>query len=241
MIYARAMKLVIFDCDGTIVDSQHMIVAAMQGAFNKVGLVPPPRGEILSVVGLSLVPAVGRLLPGGGEPGLAEHLAELYKGAFQALRRDPLNHEPLYPGARAVIEGFAAREDIVLGVATGKSRRGVAALFEREGLDGLFATIQTADDHPSKPHPSMIHRALSEAVVSPESAVMIGDTTYDIEMARAAGVVPLGVSWGYHDVEALELAGAAAIATVYEDIPGLVMRHLEAAKAESTVPRGIGS
>jgi phosphoglycolate phosphatase len=216
------MKLILFDCDGTIVDSQHIIVAAMDGAFRGAGLAAPPRGAILSVVGLSLVPAVARLLPEGCEPGLAEKLAEAYKQGFHTLRGDPANHEPLYPGARDVIAAFAERDDIVLGVATGKSRRGVDLLLEREGLAGLFATIQTADDHPSKPHPSMVLKALAETDLQPHQAVMIGDTTYDIHMARAAGVVPLGVAWGYHEPEALQEAGASRVLSCYTELPGAV-------------------
>jgi phosphoglycolate phosphatase len=220
------MKLVLFDCDGTIVDSQHMIVAAMRGAFAEVGLVAPPRETILSVVGLSLGVAVGRLVPATVEPDAIADLAARYKSRFQELRRDPVNHEPLYPGARDVIEALAACDDVVLGVATGKSRRGVDALFAREGFTGLFATIQTADEHPSKPHPAMVHQALRETVGRPDAAVMIGDTTFDMEMARAAGVVPLGVAWGYHDVAALQAAGAVAIATAYGELPDLLARHL---------------
>lgn len=229
------MILVLFDCDGTIVDSQHIIVAAMTDAFTSVGLEAPARPDILSIVGLSLVPAVSRLLPAGAETALAEDLADRYKSAFRDLRLDPRNHEPLYPGARDVIEELARRDDVILGVATGKSRRGVDALFMREGLADLFTTIQTADDHPSKPHPSMIRQALAETSVAPSRAVMIGDTTFDMEMALAAGVVPLGVSWGYHDVDMLRSCGAASIAEDYRDVPSLIEKHVGGAAA---APRG---
>lgn len=221
------MKLIIFDCDGTIVDSQHIIVAAMEGAFHDAGLKPPSRSDILSVVGLSLVPAVARLLPDGVDAGQAGRLAERYKSGFQHLRLDPANHEPLYPGAREAIAALAEREDVVLGVATGKSRRGVDVLFEREGLNGLFATIQTADDHPSKPHPSMIHQALAETSAGAGRTIMIGDTTYDIHMARAAGVVPLGVAWGYHEVPALREAGAAVVLDAYSELLPAIDRLLD--------------
>lgn len=220
------MKLILFDCDGTIVDSQHIIVAAMEAAFKGAGLPAPPRAHILNVVGLSLVPAVAHLLPEDCDRDLAAKLAEAYKQGFHTLRGDPANHEPLYPGAREAIAAFAARDDVVLGVATGKSRRGVDLLFEREGLSGLFATIQTADNHPSKPHPSMVLQALAETAALPHQAVMIGDTTYDIQMARAAGVVPLGVAWGYHEAAALHSAGANCVLASYADLPAAVDRIL---------------
>lgn len=216
------MKLILFDCDGTIVDSQHIIVAAMETAFTEAGRVVPPRAAILSVVGLSLVPAVSRLLPVGTDRFEAERLAQAYKDGFQTLRRDPANHEPLYPGARNVIEELAARDDVVLGVATGKSRRGVDVLFEREGLARYFSTIQTADDHPSKPHPSMILKGMRETLARPDQTVMIGDTTYDMDMARAAGVVALGVAWGYHEVGELKAAGACRVLESYGDMPAAI-------------------
>jgi phosphoglycolate phosphatase len=218
------MNLIIFDCDGTIVDSQHIIVAAMEQAFSGAGLALPSRADILAVVGLSLVEAVSELLssPEGRDVPLAEQLAETYKQSFQVLRRDPANHEPLYPGARAAIEALAARDDVVLGIATGKSRRGVDVLFEREHLARHFVTIQTADDHPSKPHPSMIAKALAETGCRADQTVMIGDTTYDMAMACSAGVVPLGVAWGYHEVAALKGAGAAVVLDEYGQLPPMI-------------------
>lgn len=211
-------KLVIFDCDGTLVDSQHVIVAAMAEAFGEEGLPPPPRDKIVGVVGLSLAIAVAQLVPEDTDLDRIDRLAESYKAAFGAMRRRPDHMEPLYAGVRGTLTRLAARDDVLLGIATGKSRRGVHGLLEREGLSSLFATIQTADDHPSKPHPSMLMTAMSETDAQPLDTVMIGDTTYDIEMALGAGTTAIGVGWGYHAPTALRSAGAHHISTDCSDL-----------------------
>lgn len=219
------MKLVIFDCDGTIVDSQHMIVAAMDSAFSANALTPLPRARTLSIVGLSLHHAIARLLP-EHDTGVVNRVAEAYKTAFFQLRQDPTQHEPPYPGAIEIITTLATRLDIVLGLATGKSRRGVDAIFERLGLHPHFVTIQTADGHPSKPHPSMIRAAIAETGATASETVMIGDTTFDIEMAKNAEVAGLGVSWGYHPVADLQLAGAHEIVDRYDQVIPAIDRLL---------------
>lgn len=225
MLIVGSMNLIIFDCDGTIVDSQHLIVAAMDRAFALHGIAILPRAKTLSIVGLSLNEAVTRLIPGADASAVAA-IAQSYKDAFGELRRDPANHEPMYPGALEAIRALSQRSDTVLGVATGKSRRGVAALFDRMDLHPYFVTIQTADTHPSKPHPSMIRTAIEEAGASAATTVMIGDTHFDMEMACRAEVAALGVAWGYHPVAELKAKGAHAIATHYDEIPGLVERLL---------------
>ncbi|MBN8911615.1 MAG: HAD-IA family hydrolase [Rhizobiales bacterium] len=205
---ATAPKLVIFDCDGTLVDSQHAIVAAMGDAFLSEGLTVPSRERVIGVVGLSLDIAIARLVPAGSDLPLVDRLSDAYKAAFAARRRRPDHLEPLYDGVRETLQRLAARDDVVLGIATGKSRRGVDAVLAREDLASLFDTIQTADTHPSKPHPSMVFAAMDETGAIPADTVVIGDTTYDIEMALGAGASSIGVSWGYHPSEALQAAGA---------------------------------
>lgn len=201
------MKLYIFDCDGTLVDSQHLIVEAMNMSFRANGVELLPREEILSIVGLSLPLAIETLMP-DEPPYMIAAVTDGYRDAFTVLRKDPRNHEPLYDGIRQVVETLAARDDAVLGIATGKSIRGVDRLLDRMGWTSHFVTIQTADTHPSKPNPSMIETAMREAGAEPGNTIMIGDTTFDMQMARNAGVSALGVSWGYHPVEALHAEGA---------------------------------
>jgi len=211
------MRLALFDCDGTLVDSQHAIMASMQAAFAGENLVWPGREPTLAIVGLSLAEAFGVLVP-EYDAGRRDRLAAGYKASFHALRQDPAHHEPLFAGVRTTLERLAARQDVLLGIATGKSQRGVRALLEREGLDKHFVTIQTADDAPSKPHPGMVMQAMAAAGAEPRETVMIGDTSYDMMMARAAGASALGVGWGYHPQSALMAAGAQAIADRFSDI-----------------------
>lgn len=220
------MKLVVFDCDGTLVDSQHRIVAAMEQAFAGLGLAAPRRPDVLAVVGLSLNEAVGRLVPGAGARDVTE-LAEAYKAAFGILRRDRAHQEPLYPGIRETLLALAREPRVVMGVATGKSRRGLAAVLEREGLTDLFVTLQTADGHPSKPHPAMLQAAMAEAGAAPHRTLMVGDTTYDIGMARDAGARAIGVAWGYHPAEELIAAGAHRILDDSRDLAAELRAELD--------------
>ena len=220
------MNLVIFDCDGTLVDSQGMICAAMQQAYGAHGLSVPPREQLLAIVGLSLPDAFRRLAQ--CEKNGADHpvnsLVEQYRIAFAALRQSEQHLEPLYPGARDAIDALTARCDIVLGIATGKSQRGVRAVLGRHGLSDRFVTIQTADDAPSKPHPGMVLAAMREAGVAAPDTVVVGDTVFDVEMARAAGARSIGVAWGYHPVPALVDAGADAIIADFSELAGALDR-----------------
>jgi phosphoglycolate phosphatase len=215
---------VIFDCDGTLIDSQHNITAAMAHAFAMHRLTAPPPHRVLSVVGLSLTEAFAVLAP-DEPPDVRRGLAEHYRTAH-AEGRLQRSDEPLYPGIRATIDALADRGDVALGIATGKSRRGVARLLEREGWHGTFLTIQTADDHPSKPHPSMILSAMAEAGVSAEAAVMVGDTSFDMAMARSAEVGAIGVAWGYHRPDLLTAAGAHHVIAAGEDLLPAIERRL---------------
>ena len=214
------LRLVIFDVDGTLVDSQAHIVESMKGAFDAHGMEMPTRDAILSIVGLSLPQAFARLVPERLEK--AEALTQAYKETYAGLRMSgaEVAQSPLYEGAAEVLRAMAARDDVVMGVATGKSKRGLDHLMDVHGWTRMFQTVQVADFHPSKPHPSMVEACLAETGVEAARAVMVGDTSYDMEMGRAAGVHAIGVGWGYHPEPALTGARAARVVRRFDELPG---------------------
>ncbi len=215
------VRLAIFDCDGTLVDSQSNICRAMEHAFALHGLAPPPRAAIRRIVGLSLVEAVRALLP-QAEDAFHRTLAEDYKQAFHVFRAEGrLDEEPLFDGVAETLD--ALRDGgWTLGVATGKSDRGLAHVLAHHRIADRFVTLQTADRHPSKPDPSMAFAALAEAGAEAADSVMIGDTSFDMAMGRAAGCRAVGVAWGYHDAAELIAAGADAVATDARLLPRLL-------------------
>ncbi|MYZ49594.1 HAD-IA family hydrolase [Propylenella binzhouense] len=217
------MKLVLFDCDGTIVDSQHIIAEAMALAFAEHRLPPPPPEATRLIIGLSLPLAIAELLdePAGAR---TEAIAESYRRQFLAMRSRPDFFEPLFPGAAEALRALAARDDLRLGMVTGKSRRGVAAVCEKHGFEGLFEVVRTADDCPSKPHPAMVLECCAEAGLAPADAIVVGDTRFDMEMARASGADPVGVSWGYHKADDLRLTGARCIVDDFDALVAEVLR-----------------
>lgn len=211
------LRLVIFDVDGTLIDSQAHILAAMARAFSAVGRKMPDRQVVLGGVGLSLAVLINRIC-GDATPAIQDQIVEAYKQAFADLRREGENLlSPLYPGARAALELLSKRDDILMGIATGKSRRGLAHMIETHGLGGMFQTLQTADDHPSKPNPAMVLACLVETGVDAGNAAILGDTSFDMEMGQSAGIHTIGVSWGYHASDALFRAGAGAVLQDFGD------------------------
>ena len=213
------LKLAVFDVDGTLMDSQDFIFEAMVRAFSAMDLPLPEKRAVLSIVGLSLFEAVARLMPDLDDDRVTA-TAEKYKESFVSLRaeRGGEASAPMYPGARDTLKALHTRDDVLLGVATGKARRGLDHACASHDLDGFFVTRQTADFHPSKPHPSMLLSCLSETGVEAAQAVMIGDTSFDIEMGRAAGFRTLGVTWGYHPENELRAAGADILVHRYDDV-----------------------
>ncbi len=219
-------RLVIFDVDGTLVDSQEMIVAAFTHAYGGLDLAPPPRDQMLRFVGRSLELIFPELSPELDAP-LHDKLTQGYRDAYFHLRKTRGSNatSPLYPGAMQALETLRAQDWTLLAVATGKSKRGLDKLIEGYGLEGYFLSQQVADFHPSKPHPAMVQACLNETGVAADRTVMIGDTTFDIDMGRAAGVKTIGVSWGYHPVETLQadtiIHSFDALHSAIDDLIGL--------------------
>lgn len=218
------LRLVIFDVDGTLVDSQGDILAAMTASFEAEGLAPPSRSAILSIVGLSLDVAIARLAP-RADTAAQYRLVDGYKDAYVEMRArtGAAQSSPLYPGALETLQALQAIPDVLIGVATGKSKRGLDKLIEAHALERFFVTRQVADFHPSKPHPSMILEAMREAGTDPSDTVMVGDTSFDMEMAAAAGVHGIGVNWGYHSVDVLH--AAQHIIDSFAALPPLLSAH----------------
>ena len=219
-------RVAIFDCDGTLVDSGAPIYSALKATFREAGIDLPPPSVSRRVIGLSLHEAMAGLAPDRPAEEHAE-LAEAYKRQFMALRAAGAVEEPLYDGVLELLDALE-RDGWLLAVATGKSDRGLKHCLEQHGIHARFVSLQTADRHPSKPHPSMALQALSDAQASAEASFVVGDTSYDMAMAVAAGATAIGAGWGYHDHSDLIAGGAVAVADAPLDVLDLVRAHVHA-------------
>ncbi|MEM7766202.1 MAG: HAD-IA family hydrolase [Pseudomonadota bacterium] len=230
------LKLAIWDMDGTIVDSREVITTAMARAFEACGLAPPAYAQTRTIVGLALDEACRRLAPAGTSQQTLAQLVEAYRAAFIARRTEPGFIEPLYEGAQHALARLAG-DGWLVAMATGKSRRGIEAIFDMHPLSDYFDTIHCADDGPGKPHPAMIDAALARVGAEPHQAVMIGDAVFDMQMGRAANVHCLGVSWGFGEADELESAGAHAVHHSFEtlnaDVDAFAIRLMIGAHGES--------
>ena len=217
-------RLAIFDCDGTLVDSGATIYAALSETFRQNGLELPPPEVSRRVIGLSLIEAMAALLP---DASAEEHarFAEDYKRAFWQLRAAGQVEEPLFDGVLELLDRLE-ENDWLLAVATGKSDRGLKHCLESHGIHARFVSLQTADRHPSKPHPSMVDQAIADAGAAPETTIVVGDTSFDMAMAVAARTTAIGAGWGYHDAHELIEAGAIAVAERPLDVLTLLKEHV---------------
>lgn len=225
MTQSISFPLIVLDCDGTLVDSQSAIHAIMVECFTSHGLAVPDIASVRRIVGLNLDDAMSRLMsePCDLRP---SDLSKTYRAVSSRFRAQGAFFEPLFPGARETI-GALSDAGCVLGIATGKSLNGLRNTLSEHGLEGFFDTLQTSDQAPSKPDPTMLRQAMRDVGADPWATVMVGDTTYDMEMARAAGTYAVGVGWGYHDTAALRAAGAHRIVGNYSDLAGAVAELLD--------------
>lgn len=220
------MNLIMFDMDGTLIDTQALISEHMAAAFASLDLVPPTPAEVRTIIGLSLPIAIGQLAR-TDDLTLIEGLVGQYKALYKASLEHDVDREPLYPGARAALDRLKERPDTILGVATGKGLSGVTRILGNHGIAGHFVTLQTPDHNPSKPHPGMLLSAMAETGADADHTVMVGDTVFDMELASAAKVRSIAVSWGYHDAGALLAAGAGALIHSYDELDAAIDRVLE--------------
>ena len=211
--------LILFDCDGTLVDSQQQIVAAMQTAFADNGLAAPDADAVRAIIGLSLAVAVDRLAS-GLDDGLRQAVLASYRHAYVASEASLA----LYAGVREGLE-VLRHKGYWLGIVTGKSRNGLLRVLDTFDLHALFQVWRTADCCPSKPHPAMVLECMQELGVGAEVTQVIGDACFDMQMAHAAGVRALGVSFGVEPASRLTDAGAARVYHRFDEIapsfPGL--------------------
>jgi len=207
-------ELIVFDWDGTLMDSEGRIVACLQKAAQALGREVPPAERAREVIGLGLHQAVARLFPDASQTEV-QRLADAYRRHFLG---DELEHSQLFPGARELLEELAGA-GLFLAVATGKSRRGLEKELELTGLGDLFHVTRCADETLSKPNPQMLLEILDYTGREPEQALVVGDTEFDMLMAANAGTPAVGVSHGVHPPERLREAGALVIFDRLEELP----------------------
>ncbi|HEY4200030.1 MAG TPA: HAD-IA family hydrolase [Devosiaceae bacterium] len=220
------MKLIVFDMDGTLIDTETLIAEHMAAAFTGAGLTAPTAAQSRRVIGLSLPLAMARLA-GTDEPVLIDALVDSYKRNYRSSLENEAGREPLFPGAREALDRLRGQAGTKMGIATGKGLTGVHRILGMHGLADHFVTLQTPDHNPSKPHPGMLLRAMEETGAEPHEVVMIGDTVFDIELANAAGVSSIGVRWGYHAPDELVAAGAKVMLDRYDDLDAAIAQILE--------------
>lgn len=196
---AHRYRLLIFDWDGTLVDSEARIVECMQQAALDVGWPALAPEAVRDIIGLGLPEAIARLCPGIDDT-LSEQLRQAYSARFVAADQTPT---PFFPGVETGVGHLRSDADLRLAVATGKSRRGLDRAFALTGSGDWFHASRTADETRSKPDPRMLEELLEELGVAADEALMIGDTEYDMQMARALGMDRLAVAYGVHSRERL--------------------------------------
>ena len=209
------MKLIIFDFDGTLVDSRSLILESHRIVFSEFRLSAPAPADSLALVGKSLDVILTQL---AGPTAPILEMVRAYDLLLPQLRADPAFAEKPFDGVGDLLHELSSTSDIVLGVATGHRSDTIAPALEELRWTGLFRTVQGADMAPSKPHPAMLLQALAATGVAPNDAIFVGDTTFDMEMAQAAQLRSIGVGWGYHQTERLMAAGAQRVVQTVDQL-----------------------
>ena len=217
------VRLVVFDVDGTLVDSRRSIQASSDAAFRHLGRTPPPYDEVRQTIGLSLAEGLSHLAPDLTATEL-EELLRFYRAYYSELHQDPDWRDPLYVGAAALLDGLK-RDGWKIAMATGQSRRGVERALRVHAWADIFDSTHCADDGPGKPHPSMLLEAMRALGAAADRTIMIGDTAHDIRMARAAAVRSVGVAWGFHTRDEIAAAGADLICDDFAELGQIVSRY----------------
>jgi phosphoglycolate phosphatase len=208
-------KLVLFDLDGTLVDGQHSVTATFEAVFPKFGYPAPSKTLVRSIIGRSLPQAIADML---GPDAPAAEITEAYKVHFHEMRAITGYTETLYDDVDAVIRRLAARQDLILGTATGKALRGIQWMIDAQKWHGFFKTLQAADTAASKPSPEMVYNACRETGIAAKDTLVFGDSVYDMQMAVVAGATAIGVSWGYGEPDTLLKAGAIRIIDHFAEV-----------------------
>jgi phosphoglycolate phosphatase len=218
------MRLVVFDLDGTLIDSVRHYVDTLTLAFNAIGQPVPDETTIRSVSGITSRDALAILSP-GASPERVEEILQSYRTHY--LARAGVHSEPLFVGALDLLDRLQADPDTILAVATGKGYRSAITLLERHNILDRFDSIQTPDHNRDKPDPQMLETAMQRVGADRRQTVMIGDTVHDMRMARAAKVPSIGVTWGYHSSDDLLSEGAGTLVTRFDELEPAIVRLLE--------------
>ncbi len=217
------MRLIIFDCDGTLVDSQQTIITATETALSAYDFAPPSRRDILYAVGLPIDVAMRQHVPQASDEQIVNML-DVYRDTYQQLSQQDDRGQVMFDGMHEQIVELGEMDETLLGIITMKSRRGLSRVVDAYDIRGFFQVLKSADDGPGKPAPDLMLDAMAETGMTPDQTVMVGDTSFDVMMAKAAGTMAIGVGWGYQTVEELSDSGADEIANTPTELRTLLSK-----------------
>lgn len=216
-------KLILFDADGTLIDSQVIIHESMRLTFKNFNYQEPHISATKSIIGLTLDRAIAEILGRDIDDEILAMTQE-YKDIYIQIAPRPDMQSAAFTGIPELIATLGQQDDYTLGIVTGKSRRGVTKLLASNDFGASFTVSRCADDCPSKPHPAMVLECCKETGILPKDTIVIGDTSFDMEMATSAGATAVGVAWGYHPTEKLSSSGASSVVNTSEELYGSIKK-----------------